>query len=189
MHISPCAIKRLVSAVSTVPLLWSYSRVLRTVSERRHFCSLPQLFPPAHKMADSNPAKTVEHNNNKKNKNENQKPEKPSSQKGGKEAGKKKDTSLLGVGATKEGDFSEWYTNTITKAEMIEYYDISGCYILRPWSYSIWEEIQRFFDAEIKKLGVQNAYFPLLVSEKALTAEKDHIEGFAPEVCHRVPLE
>ena len=65
---------------------------------------------------------------------------------------------------------------------MIEYYDISGCYILRPWSYAIWEQIQAFFDGEIKKLGVQNAYFPLLVSEKALNAEKDHIEGFAPEV-------
>jgi len=95
---------------------------------------------------------------------------------------KKKGTSLLGVTSTKEGDFSEWYTDVITKSEMIEYYDISGCYILRPWSYAIWEQIQAFFDSEIKKLGVQNSYFPLLVSEKALNAEKDHIEGFAPEV-------
>jgi len=65
---------------------------------------------------------------------------------------------------------------------MIEYYDVSGCYILRPWSFSIWEQIQHFFDTEIKKLGVQNAYFPLFVSERALNAEKDHVEGFAPEV-------
>eukprot|EP01132_Coremiostelium_polycephalum_P005108 gene5108-6358_t len=89
---------------------------------------------------------------------------------------------LLGAGVKKTEDFSEWYTNVITRSDMIDYYDISGCYILRPWAYSIWEQIQAFFDAEIKKLGVQNAYFPLLVSEKALTTEKDHIEGFAPEV-------
>lgn len=89
---------------------------------------------------------------------------------------------LLGVGAKKEEDFSEWYTNAITRAEMIEYYDISGCYIMRPWAYAIWEQIQEFFNIEIKKLGVQNAYFPLLVSEARLNAEKDHIEGFAPEV-------
>ncbi|EFA76021.1 prolyl-tRNA synthetase [Heterostelium album PN500] len=86
------------------------------------------------------------------------------------------------AGVGKEEDFSEWYTNVITRSEMIDYYDISGCYILRPWSYSIWEQIQSFFDGEIKKLGVQNAYFPLLVSEKALNTEEDHIEGFAPEV-------
>lgn len=56
------------------------------------------------------------------------------------------------------------------------------CYILKPWSYSIWEIIQSFFDAEIKKLGVQGCYFPMFVSQKALEAEKDHIEGFSPEV-------
>lgn len=65
---------------------------------------------------------------------------------------------------------------------MIEYYDVSGCYILRPWSYSIWESIKDFFDKEIKKMGIENTYFPLFVSEKALTKEKDHVEGFAPEV-------
>ena len=53
---------------------------------------------------------------------------------------------------------------------MLEYYDIAGCYILRPWSYNIWENIRDFFDREIKQLGVQNAYFPLFVSERALTA-------------------
>jgi prolyl-tRNA synthetase len=68
------------------------------------------------------------------------------------------------------------------KGELIEKYDISGCYILRPWSYSIWEKIQYNFDCWIKKLGVQNAYFPLFVSEKALMTEKEHVEGFAPEV-------
>jgi len=50
----------------------------------------------------------------------------------------------LGLEATKKGDLAEWYSQVITKAEMIEYYDISGCYILRPWSYSIWEKIKVF---------------------------------------------
>ena len=53
----------------------------------------------------------------------------------------------------------------IVKAEMLEYYDVSGCYILRPWAFSIWEAIQRFFDDEIKKLGVENCYFPIFVSQ------------------------
>ena len=65
---------------------------------------------------------------------------------------------------------------------MIEYYDISGCYILRPWSYGIWERIQRRFDDRIKEDGVENAYFPMFVSEDVLTKEKEHVEGFAPEV-------
>ncbi|XP_070033939.1 proline--tRNA ligase, cytoplasmic-like isoform X3 [Nicotiana tomentosiformis] len=65
---------------------------------------------------------------------------------------------------------------------MIEYYDISGCYILRPWAMSIWEILQAFFDAEIKKMKIKNSYFPLFVSPGVLQKEKDHIEGFAPEV-------
>lgn len=65
---------------------------------------------------------------------------------------------------------------------MIEYYDVSGCYILRPWSFAIWEEITKFFDTEIKKLGVENAYFPIFVSKQALEKEKTHIADFAPEV-------
>ncbi|CAE7525634.1 Eprs1 [Symbiodinium sp. KB8] len=65
---------------------------------------------------------------------------------------------------------------------MIDYYDVSGCYILRPWAYGVWEQIQGFFDKKIKELGVQNAYFPVFVTKKALEAEKEHVEGFAPEV-------
>jgi len=111
-----------------------------------------------------------------------EKPVASSSNKQGQGAGKKKDTTLLGVGVKKEEDFSEWYQNIITRAELIDYYDISGCYIMRPWAFAIWEQIQSFIDTEIKKLGVQNVYFPLMVSERALNAEKDHLEGFAPEV-------
>ncbi|KAF8189290.1 hypothetical protein BJ912DRAFT_1105357 [Pholiota molesta] len=70
----------------------------------------------------------------------------------------------------------------LLKADMIEYYSVSGCYILKPWSYSIWEEIQSWFNTEIKELGVQNSYFPMFVSASVLEREKDHIEGFSPEV-------
>ena len=59
---------------------------------------------------------------------------------------------------------------------------VAGCYILRPWAFSIWEKITAWFDAEIKKDGVENACFPLFVTEEALTKEKDHVEGFAAEV-------
>jgi len=88
----------------------------------------------------------------------------------------------LAIEYKKTENFPMWYQQVITRSEMIEFYDISGCYILRPWSYSIWEHIQSWFDAQIKKLGVRNAYFPLFVSQRALQTEKDHVEGFAPEV-------
>eukprot|EP00960_Hanusia_phi_P021775 644814-Hanusia_phi.AAC.2 len=90
--------------------------------------------------------------------------------------------TLLSITAKKEEDFANWYSEVITRSDMIDYYDISGCYILKPWSFSIWEQIQSFLDGEIKKLGVQGCYFPMFVSQKALEAEKDHIEGFSPEV-------
>ena len=89
---------------------------------------------------------------------------------------------MLGITVKKEEDFSEWYSQVITKSEMIEYYDVSGCYILRPWSYSIWEKVQGFLDALFKEAEVENAYFPMFVTEKALKKEADHLEGFAPEV-------
>uniref|UniRef100_G3PPP0 Bifunctional glutamate/proline--tRNA ligase n=1 Tax=Gasterosteus aculeatus aculeatus TaxID=481459 RepID=G3PPP0_GASAC len=95
--------------------------------------------------------------------------------------GPKKQTRL-GLEAKKEENLADWYSQVITKAEMIEYYDVSGCYVLRPWSYSIWEAIQAFFDREIRKLGVENCYFPMFVSQAALEKEKSHIEDFAPEV-------
>uniref|UniRef100_A0A6I8NTB7 Bifunctional glutamate/proline--tRNA ligase n=1 Tax=Ornithorhynchus anatinus TaxID=9258 RepID=A0A6I8NTB7_ORNAN len=95
--------------------------------------------------------------------------------------GPKKQTRL-GLEAKKEENLADWFSQVITKSEMIEYYDVSGCYILRPWAYSIWEAIKDFFDAEIKKLGVENCYFPMFVSQAALEREKTHIADFAPEV-------
>jgi prolyl-tRNA synthetase len=70
----------------------------------------------------------------------------------------------------------------LIKAELLEYYDVSGCYIIRPWAYFIWEQIKDKLDAEIKKLGVQNSYFPIFVSKAALHREQTHITDFAPEV-------
>ncbi|GAA5911228.1 proline--tRNA ligase [Sporobolomyces salmoneus] len=89
----------------------------------------------------------------------------------------------LGLTVKKEqAVFGEWYQQVLIKGEMLDYYDISGCYILKPWSYGIWQEIQTWFDRHIKALGVSNAYFPMFVSNTVLEREKDHIEGFAPEV-------
>lgn len=92
------------------------------------------------------------------------------------------DAKLIGITVDKSKDFPGWYQQVLTKGEMLDYYDISGCYILRPPSYAIWENIQKWFDEKIKGLGVQNAYFPMFVSSRVLEREKDHIEGFAPEV-------
>ena len=92
------------------------------------------------------------------------------------------DAKLIGITVDKALDFPGWYQQILTKGEMLDYYDVSGCYILRPPSYSIWESIQRWFDDKIKAIGVQNAYFPMFVSSRVLEKEKDHVEGFAPEV-------
>lgn len=91
-------------------------------------------------------------------------------------------TEMLGITAKKNENFSEWYSQIITRADMVEYYDVSGCYILRPWSYFMWETIQEFFNIEIKKIGVQNCYFPMFVTKKRLETEQNHVEGFSPEV-------
>ena len=110
-----------------------------------------------------------------------EKPEKKD-KKGKKDENIDEDISSLGIQNKKEENFSDWYSECITKSEMIDYYDISGCYILRPWSYEIWEKIQSYLDALIKKIGVRNYNFPLFVSQKALFKEKEHVEGFSPEV-------
>ncbi|XP_054001719.1 bifunctional glutamate/proline--tRNA ligase [Hylaeus anthracinus] len=88
----------------------------------------------------------------------------------------------LGMEVKKEENFFEWYSQIITKSGMIEYYDVSGCYILRPWSFTIWKVIKGFIDTEIEKLGVQECYFPIFVTRTVLEKEKAHIADFAPEV-------
>lgn len=94
----------------------------------------------------------------------------------------KKGETQLALKWKKEENFAMWYTDVIVLSEMISYYDISGCYILRPWSYKIWELIQDWFNPQIRKMDVENSYFPMFVSADRLNKEKDHVEGFAPEV-------
>lgn len=93
-----------------------------------------------------------------------------------------KGKTKLALQYKKAENFPMWYSNVIVLSEMISYYDISGCYILRPWSYTIWDLMQQWFNKQILKLGVENCYFPLFVSRDRLEKEKDHVEGFAPEV-------
>ena len=93
-----------------------------------------------------------------------------------------KGVTKLGLHAKKEEDFGEWYSQVVVESELISYYDVSGCYILRPGAYAIWETLQTWFDGKIKELGVKNAYFPLFITEDVLMTEQNHVEGFAPEV-------
>ena len=93
-----------------------------------------------------------------------------------------KTETKLGIDAKKLEDFSAWYTQVLLRSDMLDYYDVSGCYILKPWSFYIWKCIQDFFGKEIAGMGVQDAYFPMFVTQGALEREKDHVEGFAPEV-------
>jgi prolyl-tRNA synthetase len=88
----------------------------------------------------------------------------------------------LGITVKKDEDFSEWYTQVIQKAELADYTSVSGCIVFMPNSYAIWEKVQAFFDAKIKKSGVKNAYFPIFIPESLLNKEKEHVEGFTPEV-------
>ncbi|ALC47809.1 Aats-glupro [Drosophila busckii] len=93
-----------------------------------------------------------------------------------------KKQTRLGLEATKEENLPDWYSQVITKGELIEYYDVSGCYILRPWSFAVWKSIKNWFDAKITDMGVRECYFPIFVSKAALEREKTHIADFAPEV-------
>lgn len=79
-------------------------------------------------------------------------------------------------------NFAGWYSQIITKADLLDYYDISGCYILKPNAYFLWEQIQRHLDDKFKGLGVKNCYFPMFVKKKNLESEKEHVEGFSAEV-------
>ena len=81
-----------------------------------------------------------------------------------------------------EEDFAKWYTDVVRKAELADYTDTKGCIAIRPYGYAIWENIQKYADEKFKQNGVKNVYFPVLISEDLLQKEKDHVEGFAPEV-------
>jgi len=78
-------------------------------------------------------------------------------------------------------DFAKWYTDLCLKAELMDYTDVAGFIIYRPYGYAIWENIQKYLDNEFKKSGHENIYMPLLIPENLFQKEKDHVEGFAPE--------
>ncbi|MBO4445446.1 MAG: proline--tRNA ligase [Clostridia bacterium] len=81
-----------------------------------------------------------------------------------------------------EVDFAKWYTDICKKAELVEYTSVKGCMVIRPYGYAIWENIQRILDAKFKELGHENVCMPMFIPESLLQKEKDHVEGFAPEV-------
>lgn len=94
--------------------------------------------------------------------------------------GERKEVEELTV--TKSGDFSEWYNQVVQKAGLADYAPISGCMVIKPYGYAIWEKIQSWFNRKLKDTGVKNAYFPLFIPESFLKKESEHFEGFVPEV-------
>ena len=93
-----------------------------------------------------------------------------------------KEKKLVEAITPMDKDFAQWYTDVVTKAELISYSNVRGCMIIRPRGYAIWENIQKQLDARFKETGVDNVYLPMLIPESLLQKEKDHVEGFAPEV-------
>ena len=79
-------------------------------------------------------------------------------------------------------DFAKWYTDICKKADLIDYSSVKGCMIIRPYGYAIWELIQKNLDSRFKATGHENVYMPMFIPESLLQKEKDHVEGFAPEV-------
>ncbi|MBQ8533219.1 MAG: proline--tRNA ligase [Clostridia bacterium] len=79
-------------------------------------------------------------------------------------------------------DFAKWYTDICKKAQLIEYTSVKGCMVIRPYGYAIWENIQRILDGMFKETGHENVCMPMFIPESLLQKEKDHVEGFAPEV-------
>ena len=79
-------------------------------------------------------------------------------------------------------DFAQWYTDIVLKAELVDYSSVKGCLVIKPAGYAIWELIQKQLDERFKETGVENVYMPMFIPESLLEKEKDHVEGFAPEV-------
>ena len=83
---------------------------------------------------------------------------------------------------SRDEDFAQWYTDVVSKAALCDYTDVKGCMVYLPNGYAIWEKMQADLDKRFKETGVENVYLPMLIPENLLQKEKDHIEGFAPEV-------
>lgn len=93
-----------------------------------------------------------------------------------------KDKKLVEEITSRDEDFAKWYTDIIKKAELVDYSSVRGCMVIRPYGYEIWELMQKELDDRFKRTGHENVYMPLFIPEGLLQKEKDHVEGFAPEV-------
>ena len=93
-----------------------------------------------------------------------------------------KDKKMVEAITSMEEDFAQWYTDVVKKADLIDYTSVKGCMAIKPAGYAIWENIQHELDRRFKETGVENVYMPMLIPESLLQKEKDHVEGFAPEV-------
>lgn len=93
-----------------------------------------------------------------------------------------KDKKLVEAITSMDVDFAQWYTDVVKKAELIDYSSVKGCMVIKPAGYAIWENIQKELDRRFKETGVENIYMPMFIPESLLQKEKDHVEGFAPEV-------
>ncbi len=94
----------------------------------------------------------------------------------------KKNEKKVDAITSMDEDFAKWYTDICKKAELVEYTSVKGCMVIRPYGYAIWENIQRLLDGRFKELGHENVCMPMFIPESLLNKEKDHVEGFAPEV-------
>lgn len=94
-------------------------------------------------------------------------------------AGKEKRVEAI---TAMDQDFTQWYTDVVLKSELIDYSSVKGCMILRPYGFAIWENIQKNLDQMFKDTGHENVAMPMFIPESLLQKEKDHVEGFAPEV-------
>ena len=92
------------------------------------------------------------------------------------------DKKMVEAITSMEEDFAQWYTDVVKKAELTDYTSVKGCMVIRPAGYAIWERLRNELDKRFKETGVQNVYLPMFIPESLLQKEKDHVEGFAPEV-------
>ena len=94
----------------------------------------------------------------------------------------KNEKKMVDAITSMEEDFAQWYTDIVKKAELIAYTSVKGCMVIRPYGYAIWENIQKILDGMFKETGHENVNMPMFIPESLLQKEKDHVEGFAPEV-------
>ncbi|MDD6187358.1 MAG: proline--tRNA ligase [Oscillospiraceae bacterium] len=93
-----------------------------------------------------------------------------------------KDKKFVTEITSRDEDFAQWFTDVVVKAELVDYSTVQGFYIMRPYGWALWENIQKSLDSKFKATGHENVAMPMLIPESLLQKEKDHVEGFAPEV-------